>query len=87
MAGDFSVIIVWEDRKSNLQVAILDHLMPRIRELQVNFSRLKFMHIYRQFNLEADTLSKCTIGLMEDNLYYGEYQDHHVISKGTLQAY
>jgi hypothetical protein len=44
--------------------------MKKIRDLNMNFSQLKAQHIYKGFNVEADQLSKATLSLEEDGLYY-----------------
>ena len=51
--------------------------MKKIRDLSRNFSQLKAQHIYRGFNKEVDQLSKATLFLEEDGIYYATVTKGH----------
>jgi hypothetical protein len=58
VAGDSKVAIDWINDKSNLNLLYLNTWKDQIRRLKDKFDGIKFMHVHRKFNTEADTLSK-----------------------------
>jgi ribonuclease HI len=70
LVGDSKVIIEWFSNKNDLQVVSLMPWMTRIRVLSGNFIQLRAKHIYRAYNQEADQLSKATLLLDEDGIYF-----------------
>jgi hypothetical protein len=52
--------------------------LTRIRELSENFQTLKIQHIYREYNREANQLSKKALLLEEEFLYYAKGVGAHV---------
>jgi ribonuclease HI len=77
LVGDSKVIIDWFTNANNLQVVYLQPWMKKIRDLNRKFTQLKIQHIYRGFNMEADQLSKATLSLEEDGLYYAAVNEGH----------
>jgi ribonuclease HI len=77
LVGDSKVIIDWFTNANNLQVVSLQHWMKKIRDLSRNFTQLKAQHIYREYNKEVDLLSKATLTLEEDGLYFAEFKEGH----------
>jgi ribonuclease HI len=69
--GDSKVIIDWLNDKSELRVSSLEGWKQRIRFIRRNFEAIQFFHIYREFNKEADGLSKKA--LMEPEGYISLY--------------
>jgi hypothetical protein len=67
--GDSKVIIDWFSNENNLQVVSLQPWMEKIRVLSERFQQIKAQHIYRDYNKEADQLSKEALLLDEDGLY------------------
>jgi ribonuclease HI len=55
---DSKIIIDWCKGKGRLQVISLDCWKYKIRELSTLFRAINFSHTYREFNKEADRLSK-----------------------------
>jgi hypothetical protein len=51
--------------------------MTKIRELRRKFLQLKAQHIYIGFNKEVDQLSKETLFLEEDGIYYATVTKGH----------
>jgi ribonuclease HI len=56
--GDSKIVVDWLNHKCNLFVSSLLGWMEKIRILVTLFNDIKFDHIYREENVEADTLSK-----------------------------
>jgi ribonuclease HI len=56
--GDSKVIIDWLNYKSDLRVSSLEGWKQRIQMLRRKFEDIQFYHIYRDYNKEADGLSK-----------------------------
>jgi ribonuclease HI len=56
--GDSKIIIEWLNQKNVLQVSTLEGWKLRIASLVNRFSSVQFFHIYREYNMEADWLSK-----------------------------
>ena len=61
--GDSKIVIDWETRKKNIIAPHLQNLLKEIRALQPNFDAVNFNHIYREYNMEADTLSKQALAI------------------------
>jgi ribonuclease HI len=56
LLGDSKTVIDWLNFKSNLQVSSLMDWMEKIQELITFFNTIRFDHIYREENEEADIL-------------------------------
>ena len=61
--GDSKVIIDWDLDKHQIHVIDLEHWMTQVKALKAQFKSLMFQHIYREFNMEADDLSKKAMGI------------------------
>jgi len=72
--GDSLLVINWLIGKSSIHAKHLIHLCYRIRELLSHFDQVHFQHVYRQYNLEADGLSKKGIGCPEGILLIEEIE-------------
>jgi ribonuclease HI len=68
--GDSRVIIDWLSNKSRLQVCAVEGWKTRIKDLIKRFQSISFHHIYRNFNSEADMLSKQALGEPEGHISY-----------------
>jgi hypothetical protein len=68
--GDSKVIIDWLSNKSRLQVSALEGWKTRIKDLIKCFQSINFHHIYKNFNSEADVLSKQALGEPEGHISY-----------------
>jgi hypothetical protein len=73
--GDSKIIIDWCNCKGKLQVIALDGWKDRIRDLSKIFSSLSFSHIYREFNMEADRLSKKALKMQEGKISYNKWEE------------
>ena len=56
--GESSVIINWANEKAKLTALDLDAWCLNIVELKAYFLMLDFLHVYREHNERADSLSK-----------------------------
>jgi ribonuclease HI len=56
--GDSKVVIDWLSDKGGLMVSSIEGWKKRIKLLIQNFLSIEFQHIYRDFNTDADNLSK-----------------------------
>jgi ribonuclease HI len=56
--GDSKVIIEWLNEKGKLDIVAIEGWKKRTKILCKKFQALTFHHIFREFNKEADTLSK-----------------------------
>jgi ribonuclease HI len=80
VAGDSKVAIDWINDKENLNLIYLNAWKDKIRRLKDSFDGIKYMHVHRKFNSEADSLSKkaldCSIGW----IFFEEYIEGSVVS-------
>jgi hypothetical protein len=61
--------------------------MSKIKELTHSFSNIKFDHIYREENSEADALSKLALQVPEGKIHYNKWQDGHEAPPLSLCLY
>jgi hypothetical protein len=73
--GDSKIIIDWCNNRGKLQVISLNCWKVRFRELNKYFSKLSFSHIFREYNMEADKLSKKALKEPEGKIYYSQWED------------
>jgi ribonuclease HI len=66
--GDSKVIIDWLNEKSELRVSSLEGWKQRIQILRNTFESIQFYHIYREYNKEADALSKKALSEPEGHI-------------------
>ena len=62
--GDSQVIINWGNGEAQVKYLELHHWLENIKCLMRCFSFLSFNHVYRELNMEVDTLSKLELGNM-----------------------
>lgn len=55
---DSKIIIDWILGKSKLRVLNLHYWMVKVEDFCREFQAISFFHVFREFNLQADTLSK-----------------------------
>lgn len=85
--GDSSAIINWAAGKSHLHVLHLDQRCNRVMELKKYFSSLSFIHSYREFNQETDSLSKMAVGNMDGFIFYEVSVNGLVADRGSSSIY
>ena len=87
VVGDSRVIIEWVKRKSNLQVLSLGWWQKRVRKLQEVFVDLHFQHIFREYNTLENKFSKDDFPLDERRLFFEEFKDSSLVSRGFLVVF
>jgi hypothetical protein len=70
--GDSKVIVDWFSFKNNLQVISLKPWMEKIRHVSSKFQVLKIQHIYREFNMATNFLSKQALDLEEEFFFFAK---------------
>jgi ribonuclease HI len=82
--GDSKTIIEWLNHKGNLQATNIEGWKSRIRMLVSTFQDINFQHIYREFNVEVDLLSKQALTSTRGRLTYYQWDGeragptHHI---------
>jgi hypothetical protein len=71
--GDSKVVIDCLLNKGRLKVAALEGWKIRIKELTRSFRSIKYQHIFRDFNVEADKQSKLAPEVNEGYIYYHQW--------------
>jgi hypothetical protein len=87
VVGDSKVTIDWINSKSSLNLIYLSSWKDKIRRLNDQFETIKFMHVHRQFNKEADNLSKKSLKGNIGLLYYEELVDGSAIYADKLYIF
>jgi hypothetical protein len=75
--GDSKIVIDWLHNRGTLQVTSLMGWLNRILELKNSFNIIRFVHIYREENGEADTLSKKELQMPKGKIHYNKWIDGH----------
>jgi hypothetical protein len=87
LMGDSKVVIDWMQRKGNLLATKIEGWKRRVRTLEKNFQNLILQHIYREANVEADSLSKKSILSPKGSLIYWTWDDEREGQLITLQIF
>ena len=82
--GDSNVVIDWIKGISELNVLLLSFWKSRILDLKKSFHIISFGHIYREFNVEDDELSKRAMGPLDDFIFFEEVLEGEIIDSGKL---
>ena len=85
--GDSKVIVDWTLKHQSLQSIVLHHWTKRVRGLLDSGLPLTILHVYREFNTHADTLSKQAIGLHHGLIYWKKFVQDSLIKKGVLNYF
>ena len=85
--GDSSAIINWFNVRAALSALNLDGWCQNIRELESSFLQLDSCHVYREYNVKADGLSKEALTLASTLLLYFKFTESECIGNGTIQLY
>ena len=83
--GDYIAIINWLNRRSSLTLLALDGWCQCIHDMEPCFIQLKAVHIFREHNTKADSLSKEALTLASGLLQYIEFIDGECTDQGTFQ--
>jgi hypothetical protein len=63
--GDSKLLMDWDNRKIRIENLGLGPIMLRVSEVKSQFSAITFSHIFREFNVQADSLSKDALSMRE----------------------
>ena len=77
--GDSIVIINWFNQRSALTLLPLDGWCHCIREMETNFIQIYAIHILREHNTMADSLSKEALTLAQGQLQFAEFTNGECI--------
>jgi hypothetical protein len=83
-AGDSKVTIDWINESTNLNLLYLHSWKDQIKSLKTSFEEIQFMHIHREFNSEADKLSKKALDNTMGCFYYEEFFKENVVNSEVL---
>jgi ribonuclease HI len=75
VVGDSKIIIDWCKGKGRLQIISLDCWKIKIKELSTHFRAITFTHTYREFNKEADDLSKKALKEQIGKIYFTQWEE------------
>ena len=78
------MVINWVKGKASLKTLELSHWLDSIMLKNKAFSWISFDHVYREFNQEADDLSKLDLGDMDGIIQYSYNLDGVVTEAGSL---
>ena len=73
--GDSLLVIEWLQGKSAIKAFHLAYRCSKILALTKLFDQVQFEHIHREFNMEADYLSKKGLGCTEGSIQIEEIKD------------
>jgi ribonuclease HI len=73
--GDSKVVIDWLSKRGRLQASAIEGWKSRIKELIKPFQEISFEHIYREYNKEADLLSKQALWEPEGRITYYKWDN------------
>jgi ribonuclease HI len=71
--GDSKVVIDWLFDRARLQSSTIEGWNDRIKELIKSFIDISFGHVYREYNVEVDQLSKMSLKEPEDRITYSQW--------------
>lgn len=82
--GDSEISIRWMQGRNQIQWAGLFNLATHLRVLSNTFDKISFEHIYRQHNVQADTLSKVGLTGPFQQIIEDEFRSETVVSTSTF---
>jgi hypothetical protein len=85
--GDSKVVIAWLDNKDSLKVCAIEGWKLRLKEMVKDFEYIRLDHIHREFNTEADYLSKQASNEPEGGIMYYTWHNNREGEKNTISIY
>ena len=85
--GDSSVIINWAKDESTLAIVNLEAWCDNTRKLISLFTYVDFIHVYREHNKRADSLSKEGLHMASGHLTFTEMCEDEVFWEVALQLF
>ena len=85
--GDSSVIINWEKEEYTLAIVNLEAWCDNTKKLFSSFTSMDFNHVYREYNMRADSLSKDGLLVSLDHLTFMEICKGELYGEVNLQLF
>jgi ribonuclease HI len=85
--GDSKVVVDWFNGDAGLNVLVLQDWKGRIQSLRSSFSSVQAIHIHREFNSQADKLSKLGLTSPFGLLQIEEFEEEILISSTTYSPF
>ena len=84
LLGDSKKVVDWANGRVQINAPHLQYMMAAIRDLVTSFKSVSFEHIYRELNMEADSLSKLALalqpGIIEvEEMTNGQISDYYMM--------
>jgi hypothetical protein len=85
--GDSKVVIDWLFDRARLQSSTIEGWKDKIKESLKSFIDISFGHVYREFNVEADQISKLSLKELEVQIAYSQWKNGVEGPKHFLNLY
>ena len=85
--GDSKSIVDWANNVHHLHTVELSHWLRRVKDLIGLFQQISFGHIYREFNVQADTLSKQGLTVCLGKIFWKQFIKYYVVDDGVFQVH
>ena len=85
--GDSSMIINWARDESTLSIVNLEAWCNNTKKLISSFTSVDFSHVYREYNMRADSLSKIGLLMALGHLTFTEYCKSDIYGEVNLQLF
>ena len=85
--GDSSVIINWAKEESTLAIVNLEAWCNNTKNLFSSFTSMDFSHVYREYNMSSDSLSKDGLLMALGHLSFTEYCKGDIYREFYLQLF
>ena len=85
--GDSSMIINWARDESTLSIVNLEAWCNNTKKLISSFTSVDFSHVYREYNMRADSLSKDGLLMAPSHLSFMEYCKGDIFREVYLQLF
>jgi hypothetical protein len=82
--GDSKLLIDWANGKNMIINLVLSLVMSRVVEIKRRFEAISSLHIYWEFNIKANQLSKEALYLQEGIITIQEFRDGALVSESRL---
>lgn len=82
IAGDSLAIVDWEISKATINSIALSSWLSHTRTLLDNFPRTSIVHIFRELNAVADSLSQRGLNAEEGRIFYQIWEGSQLTSSG-----
>ena len=85
--GDSSLVINSENNKASLCAFDLSHWCESITNMLACFYSMDIQHVYREYNMRVDGLSKYALSLAAGHCSFIETYEEIIIGGGDLQRF